>query len=97
MGLKDVDILGEMVVQRGDELFQGMLGSGEEIDHLTFGVGPGIGAAGAPDPGRLARELGQGLFQLPLDRRMPDLKLEPGVIGPLIFNQKGGPPKLPAL
>jgi hypothetical protein len=58
MGLKDIDILGEMVVQRGDEIFQRMLGSGEKIDHLTLGVGPGIGAAGAPDPDRLARELG---------------------------------------
>jgi len=97
MGLKDIDVLGEMEVQRGDESFQGMPGSGEEIDHLTLGVGPGIGAAGASDPSRLARELGQGLLQLPLNRRLADLKLEPGVIGPLIFNQKGGPPKLPAL
>jgi hypothetical protein len=97
MGLNDVDILREMVVQREDEFFQGMLGRGEEIDHLTLGMGPGIGAAGAPDPNRLARKLGQSLFQLPLNRRLADLELEPGVSGPLIFNQKGGPPKLPAL
>jgi len=31
-----------------------------------------------------------------LDRRMIFLKLETGVFGPLVFNQKGGPPKLPA-
>ncbi len=63
---------------------------------MALGVGPGIGAAGAPYPGRLARELGQGFFQLSLDRRMIGLKLESGVFGPLVFNQKGGPPKLPA-
>jgi len=63
---------------------------------LALGVGPGIGAAGAPDPGRLACELGQGLLQLSLDRRMIFLQLETGVFGPLVFNQKGGPPKLPA-
>jgi hypothetical protein len=27
---------------------------------------------------------------------MIGLKLESGVFGPLVFNQKGGPPKLPA-
>ena len=96
MGLKDIDVLGEMEVQRGDESFQGMPGSGEEIDHLTLGMGPGIGAAGAPDPGLLASEPGYRFFQLPLDRRMTYLKLESGVVRPLVFNQKGGPPKLPA-
>jgi hypothetical protein len=73
-----------------------VLGCGEEIHHLALGVGPGIGAAGTPDPGRLSRELGQGLLQLSLDRWMIGLKLESGVFGPLVFNQKGGPPKLPA-
>ena len=63
---------------------------------MTLGVGPGIGAAGAPDPDWLARELGQGLLQLALNRRIIGLKLESGVLGPLVFNQKGGPPKLPA-
>jgi len=69
---------------------------GEKIDHLALGVGPGIGAAGASDPGLLASEQGYRFFQLPLDRRMTCLKLESGVARPLVFNQKGGPPKLPA-
>ena len=73
-----------------------MIGFGGEVHHLALGVGAGIGAACAPDPGWLAYESFQGFFQLPLDRRMANLELEPGVIGPLIFNQKGGPPKLPA-
>ena len=85
-----------MKIQRRGESVQWMLGLGEEIHHLTFGVSAGIGAAGAPDPCWLARELGQGFFQLPLNRRMTGLKLESGVIGALVFNQKGGPPKLPA-
>ena len=73
-----------------------MLSRGEKIDHLALGVGPGIGAAGTPDPGLLASEQGYRFFQLPLDRRMTCLKLESGVARPLVFNQKGGPPKLPA-
>ena len=73
-----------------------MLSRGEKIDHLAFGVGPGIGAAGAPDPGLLASEPGYRFFQFPLDRRMTRLKLESGVVRTLVFNQKGGPPKLPA-
>ena len=73
-----------------------MLSRGEKIDHLALGVGPGIGAAGAPDPGLLASEQGYRFFQLPLNRRMTCLKLESGVVRPLVFNQKGGPPKLPA-
>jgi len=73
-----------------------MLGVGDEVHHLALSVGAGIGAACAPDPDRLARESFQGFFQLSLNRRLADLELESGVIGPLIFNQKGGPPKLPA-
>lgn len=73
-----------------------MLSRGEKIDHLALGVGPGIGAAGAPDPGLLASEQGYRFFQLPLDCRMTCLKLESGVARPLVFNQKGGPPNLPA-
>ena len=68
---------------------------GEKIDHLALGVGPGIGAAGAPDPSLLASEQGYRFFQLPLNRRMTCLKLESGVVRPLVFNQKGSPPKLP--
>ncbi|SVD97586.1 uncharacterized protein METZ01_LOCUS450440, partial [marine metagenome] len=41
-------------------------------------------------------ELGQGLLELALDRRIIGLKLKSGVFGPLVFNQKGGPPKLSA-
>jgi len=85
-----------MMVQRRDESFQWMLSRGEKIDHLALGVGPGIGAAGAPDPGLLASEPGYRFFQFPLDRRMTRLKLESGVVRPLVFNQKRGPPKLPA-
>jgi len=85
-----------MEVQCGSESFQGMLGGGGEIDHLTFSVGPGVGAAGASDPGWLPGELLQRCLQLTLDGGMADLKLESGVIGALVFNQKGGPPKLPA-
>ena len=96
VGFKNIDVLGKMIIQRGGESVQWMLGSGEEIDHLALGMGPGIGAAGASDPGWLAREPGQGLFQLTLNRRMAGLKLESRVPGPLVFNQKGGPPKLPA-
>ena len=59
-----------MMVQRRGESFQWMLSSGEKIDHLAFGVGPGIGAAGAPDPGLFASEPGYRFFQLPLNRRM---------------------------
>ena len=69
---------------------------GEKIDHLALGVGAGIGAASTPDPGLLASEQGYRFFQLPLDRRMTCLKLESGVARPLVFNQKGGPPNLPA-
>ena len=83
------------MVQRRDESFQWMLSRGEKIDHLALGVGPGIGAAGAPDPGLLASEQGYRFFQLPLDRRMTCLKLESDVARPLVFNQKGDPPKLP--
>ena len=96
MGLKNVDVLREMIIQRRGESFQWMLSSGEKINHLAFGVGPGIGAAGAPDPGLLASEPGYRFFQFPLDRRMTCLKLESGVVRTLVFNQKGGPPKLPA-
>ena len=96
VGPNDVDVVGKMVIERWGESFQGVLGRGEEIHHLALGMGPGVGAAGAPDPGWLARELGQGFFQLPLDRRVIGLKLESGVFRPLVFNQKGGPPKLPA-
>ena len=85
-----------MEIQRRGESVQWVLGLSEEINHLPLGVGTGIGAASAPDPCWLARELGQGFFQLPLNRRMTGLKLESGVIGALVFNQKGGPPKLPA-
>ena len=84
------------MVQRRGESFQWMLSSGEKIDHLAFGVGPGIGAAGAPDPGLLASEPGYRFFQLPLDCRMTCLKLESGIVRPLVFNQKGDSPKLPA-
>ncbi|SVA10266.1 uncharacterized protein METZ01_LOCUS63120, partial [marine metagenome] len=94
VGLNDVDVIGKMVIERRSESFQGVLGRGEEIHHLAFGVGSGIGAAGAPDPGRLACELGQRFLQLSLDGRMIGLKLESGVFGPLVFNQKGGPPQL---
>ena len=97
VGLKNVDVLREIMVQPRGESSQWMLSSSEKIDHLALGMGPGIGAAGGPDPDRLARKLGQGLFQLPLNRRLADLELEPGVFCPLIFNQKGCPPKLPAL
>ena len=83
------------MIQRRDESFQWMLSSGEKIDHLALGVGPGIGAAGAPDPGLLASEQGYRFLQLPLNRRMICLKLESGVVRPLVFNQKGSPPKLP--
>ena len=69
---------------------------GEKIDHLALSVGPGIGAAGTPDSGLLASEQGYRFFQLPLNRRMTGLKLESGVVRPLVFNQKGGSPKLPA-
>jgi len=62
---------------------------------LALGVGPGVGAASAPDPGWLPRELGQGFLQLSLNRRVIGLKLESGVFRPLVFNQKGGPPTLP--
>ena len=96
VSLKNVDVLREMMVQRRGESFQWMLSSGEKIDHLALGMGPGISAAGAPDPGLLASEPGYRFFQLPLDRRMTCLKLESGVVRPLVFNQKGGPPKLPA-
>ena len=96
MGLKNVDVLREMMVQRRGESFQWMLGSGKKIDHLALCVGPGIGAAGAPDPCLLASEPGYRFFQLPLNRRMTCLKLESGVVRPLVFNQKGGPPKQPA-
>ena len=96
MGLKNVDVLREMIIQRRGESFQWMLSSGEKIDHLAFGVGPGIGAAGAPDPGLLASAPGYRFFQFPMDRRMTCLKLESGVVRTLVFNQKGGPPKLPA-
>jgi hypothetical protein len=85
-----------MVIERRGKSFKGVLGRGEKIHHLTLGVGPGIGAAGAPNPDRLARELGQGLLELALDRRLIGLKLKSGVFGPLVFNQKGGPPKLSA-
>ena len=85
-----------MVVQRGSESFQWMLGGGGEIDHLAFRMGPGVGAAGAPDPGRLPGEPLQRFFQLTLDCGVADLKLKSRVIGALVFNQKGGPPKLPA-
>ena len=96
VSLKDIDIIGEMVIQRGGEPFQGMLCAGEEIDELAFGMDSGIGAAGAPDPGFLAGEPGHGLFQLTLYGRLANLELETSVPGALVFNQKGGPPKLPA-
>ena len=64
------------MIQRRDESFQWMLSRGEKIDHLALGVGPGIGAAGAPDPGLLASEQGYRFLQLPLNRRMICLKLE---------------------
>ena len=96
VSLKNVYILREMMVQRRRKSFQWMLSSGEKIDHLALGMGPGIGAASAPDPGLLASKPGYRFFQLPLDCRMTCLKLESGVVRPLVFNQKGDPPKLPA-
>ena len=95
VSLKNVDVLREMMVQRRGKSFQWMLSSGEKIDHLALGMGPGIGAASAPDPGLLASKPGYRFFQLPLDCRMTCLKLESGVVRPLVFNQKGDPPKLP--
>ncbi len=85
-----------MIIHRGSESVQGVLGSGEEVDHLALGMRAGIGAAGAPDPCLLPCEPGQGLFELPLDRQLADLELETGVPGALVFNEKGGSPKLPA-
>ena len=96
VSLKNVYVLREMMVQRRRKSFQWMLSSGEKIDHLALGMGPGIGAASAPDPGLLASKPGYRFFQLPLDCRMTCLKLESGVVRPLVFNQKGGPPKQPA-
>ena len=96
VSLKNVDVLREMMVQRRSKSFQWMLSSGEKIDHLALGMGPGIGAASAPDPGLFASKPGYRFFQLPLDCRMTCLKLESGVVRPLVFNQNGGPPKLPA-
>jgi len=69
-----------------------VLGAGEEIDHLAFGVGSGIGAAGAPYPNLLPGESEQGFFQFALDGRLADLKLETGIPSAFVFNQKGGPP-----
>ncbi len=73
MGFQDVYILWKVVIQRRDESFQGVLGSGEEVDHLALGVGSGVCAACASDPDRLTGELGQCFFQLPLDGRMSNL------------------------
>ena len=84
-----------MVIERRSESLQGVLGRCEEIHHLALSVCSGIGAAGSPDPGRLACELDQGFLQLSLDGWMISLKLESGVFSPLVFNQKCGPPKLP--
>ncbi len=95
VSLKNVYVLREMMVQRRRKSFQWMLSSGEKIDHLALGMGPRIGAASAPDPGLLASKPGYRFFQLPLDCRMTCLKLESGVVRPLVFNQKGDPPKLP--
>ncbi len=95
MGFQNVDIVWEVVIQRRDESFQWMFGSGEEVDHLALGVGPGVGAACAPDPNRLTGELGQRFLQLSLDGRMPNLQLKSGVAGALVFNQKGYPFELP--
>lgn len=96
MGLNDLNVIWEVVIQRRGESFQRMLGSSEEIDHLPSSVGPGVGAACAPNPGWLTGETGQCFFQLPLNRRMSDLELETSVTGTLVFHQKDSTLKLPA-
>ncbi len=96
MGLKNVDVTGEVIVQRRCESLKVVVGACEKVDHLAFGVGSGIRAAGASDPRLLTCEPKEGFFQFPLDRRVSGLKLETGVFGSLVLNQKGGPPKLPA-
>ena len=96
MGFKNIDVTGEVMVQGRCESLKWMVGAGEKVNHLTFGVGSGIRAAGSPNPRLLTREPEEGFFQFPLDRRVSGLKLKTGVIGSLVLNQKGGPPKLPA-
>ena len=94
MGLNDLNVIWEMVVQRWGESLQLVLGSSKEIDHLPLGMGTGVGAACASNPYWLPRETGQCFFQLPLNRRRSDLELEPSIASALVFNQKGGPFKL---
>ena len=93
---EDIDVLGEMIIHRRSESIQGVLRAREEVDDLSLGMSAGISAAGAPDPGFFTGEPEQGLFQLPLNRRLVGLKLETGVPGALVFNEKGGSPKLSA-
>ena len=85
-----------MIIHRRRESIQGVLRASEEVDDLALGMSTGISAAGAPDPRLLAGESEQRLLQLPLNRRLVGLKLETGVPGALVFNEKGGSPKLSA-
>ena len=89
VGLSDLYVPGEMVIQSlGPGIFR-QTGIGLEVDHLTKGVDACIGAAGPSYAHLLARDFGNGFFQLVLYGREIGLILKAFVFATVVLNNEG--------
>jgi len=85
------DVTGQIHVGAHDPRVQRTLDSGIEMHHLTTGVHRSIGTPCAQNADRgTTGDLGQGSFQMTLDRRnIRALALEPTITCALVFEAQG--------
>jgi hypothetical protein len=85
VGALYLNIAREVVVQGPREKLNPMAGVGQKVNYLSLGMGPGVGPAGAADPGNFPGKLGDAGLQLSLNGGPVHLELEPVVSAPIVF------------
>ena len=86
--LADDHVVGQAELERGPPAIDRDLALGFEAGHLSVGVDSRVGAASAEQPGRLAGEVANGLFENPLDRAATRLDLPAGEVGAIVGQEE---------